>query len=392
MIINIKINNVKDPQYEEEAEINRFPAFIGRSDSNSIYLQDLHKIISRKHSKIDLLDDELILSDLDSRNHTFLNDEKLIPNKAYKLFENDIIRIGDYKIIINFIHRFEEPDDLDDEKTMIFSSPFSEELKSIFESLSNLSYKYNNLDQTTREEYLKFSMIQSLSEYDISEINFDVLKHFQESISGENIQDIHLKSNSVKNQLPLEKKFEHKNVSEQENSFGEYFLEMFDILLNSFNKLLQGFWHFRQEFFGVTIYQSIPTDSLEHTKEFLFGIEDKEEEKKRTKILKDELNKILYHQIGLLEGYKKSVEKGCSQLLNELSDKTLDEEINKTNFEIGPVKVPYRYLPIISKLSKIDIMNRKIKLAIKDSNIIEQKYFRPAFLKGYQQKIYEHSE
>ncbi|MCK7532140.1 MAG: hypothetical protein MZV63_14460 [Marinilabiliales bacterium] len=63
-------------------------------------------------------------------------------------------------------------------------------------------------------------------------------------------------------------------------SFSSHFSEAIDILMDTMIKLIKGFLQFKQEFFGVTIYQTIPTGSLKEIKEYLFNQEISADEAK----------------------------------------------------------------------------------------------------------------
>src|SRR5690348_8004320 len=69
------------------------PVTIGRSPAiNTIVIQD--KTISRQHARLELEDIHLVVSDLNSANGTFVNDER-IQRKALK--SGDLVSIGAYQ-------------------------------------------------------------------------------------------------------------------------------------------------------------------------------------------------------------------------------------------------------------------------------------------------------
>lgn len=55
--------------------------------------------ISQKHLCIELKDNKWTLADLDSSNGTFLNDDRLLPNKPCPLKNGDAIKIGEETLI-----------------------------------------------------------------------------------------------------------------------------------------------------------------------------------------------------------------------------------------------------------------------------------------------------
>ena len=83
---------------------------IGRSDACDIKIDD--KKISRTHAKFNIVDDELVITDLDSSNGTFVNGKRI--QKATKLKNNDSVKVESHelKIIIsaNLPEKLEEDD------------------------------------------------------------------------------------------------------------------------------------------------------------------------------------------------------------------------------------------------------------------------------------------
>ncbi|MFK5913692.1 MAG: FHA domain-containing protein [Woeseiaceae bacterium] len=82
---------------------------IGRDESNDISLDD--ELVSKKHAALEVISSEekikFILQDLNSTNHTFVNDN---PIKLHQLKDGDLIRIGlnDFRFIS------QDPDSLDE--------------------------------------------------------------------------------------------------------------------------------------------------------------------------------------------------------------------------------------------------------------------------------------
>ena len=64
---------------------------IGRESSNAIWLE--HSSVSRRHCAVRVEEGRYILSDIDSRNGTFVNN---VPVKERELENGDEVRIGEY--------------------------------------------------------------------------------------------------------------------------------------------------------------------------------------------------------------------------------------------------------------------------------------------------------
>ena len=75
------------------------PATIGRStEFNTIVIQD--RTISRQHARLELEDHHLVVSDLNSANGTFVNDERI---QQIALKSGDLIRIGAYHFSWSYV-------------------------------------------------------------------------------------------------------------------------------------------------------------------------------------------------------------------------------------------------------------------------------------------------
>ena len=70
---------------------------IGRAHSADLTIN--HGNLSRKHTRIAYEDGRWTLIDLDSTNHTFLNDEQLKPNAPYPLKHGDRIQLSNVVMV-----------------------------------------------------------------------------------------------------------------------------------------------------------------------------------------------------------------------------------------------------------------------------------------------------
>jgi hypothetical protein len=84
---------------------------IGRADNQSRPDIDLslfdavEKGVSRRHAELKALNDRLYIRDLDSRNFTFLNEDRLEPEKYYLVSSGDVIRLGSFVLIVEFLQK-----------------------------------------------------------------------------------------------------------------------------------------------------------------------------------------------------------------------------------------------------------------------------------------------
>lgn len=93
-------------------------ATIGRSANNDICIPDRH--VSRQHAVITYRDGIFMISDLDSANGTFVNDQKI--EDPFPLFSGDVIRL--FMPTINFASATEEESQSAQERGTLITSSF----------------------------------------------------------------------------------------------------------------------------------------------------------------------------------------------------------------------------------------------------------------------------
>ena len=83
---------------------------IGRRAANDLVIED--RSVSGHHAKIDSLQDRFVLTDLQSKNGTFVN-EQLI--NSHWLKHEDVITIGEYSLVFNYPEKEKLPADATDD-------------------------------------------------------------------------------------------------------------------------------------------------------------------------------------------------------------------------------------------------------------------------------------
>ncbi len=384
MKLLLTVKKITDNSFIQELKFSDFPVKLGRESDNEVILEDPRKIVSRSHARIVNESGQIQIIDLGSANFTYLNNERIFPNDAVQLKTGDFVKIGDYEIEIVIEQEAKIPS-FDGEKTMVFSSPFESEVANLTDSIMKLSGKYLFDDSPLKSEMLRFSIVQSFERIGADDVSRILSEYFATKFLD---QDISLKKEVLSTPKPVEKS-EIRNVPPSppakpvsDYSFSIHFTESVDVLLETMIKLIQGFLQFRQEFFGVTIYQTIPTGSLQDIKDYLFNQEiSSDEQKKRISMFKEEMQKLLTHQIGLLEGYRISITEGSQSLLQSLDPEIIEKEVS-----VKQSSMLENLIPNSKKVKTLDAIKLNYKKYMSDPYHIEKKFFRPAFIKGYQMR------
>ncbi|GIK22283.1 MAG: FHA domain-containing protein [Ignavibacterium sp.] len=393
MKLVITLRKTSDNSFNRKFEFTQFPVKLGREADNDIVLEDQRKVVSRNHAKIIDTDGLTQIVDLGSANFTYLNGNKLFPNDENALKTGDLIKIGDYEldVVLEQI-MVESAPQWDDQKTMIFSNPFVDEVQKISDSILKLSEKYFYDESPLKGEMLRMSIMQGLDGLLSNDVNKVLSEYFASKFLDQNLSSPGKTEPSPKilseekPQIKSNTQTSHPSQSAKpqiDYSFSSYFSESVDILLDTVTKLIQGYLQFRQEFFGVTIYQTIPTGSLKDIKEYLFNPDlSAEEQKKRISLIKEETQKLLTHQIGILEGYRTSATEGSQSLLQSLDPEIIEREtLSKQTSAMDNL------IPNAKKVKILEAIKTNYKKYISDPYHLEKKYFRPPFIKGYQKRI-----
>lgn len=106
-MIHLKITNLDSGEYREvfcvPALTVRNECTIGRSRSCDLILDSPN--ISRNHAKIIVQAEAYFFVDNNSEAGCYLNDQKLKPDKCYKLNSSDSILVGNFFILVHQIHQ-----------------------------------------------------------------------------------------------------------------------------------------------------------------------------------------------------------------------------------------------------------------------------------------------
>jgi len=84
--------------------------------------------------------------------------------------------------------------------------------------------------------------------------------------------------------------------------------------------------------------------------------------------------------MGLLEGYRRSVDEGARRFLQRVDPDRLEEEL--------PDSILMRYLPPLADLKLFQLVrNRLHDLLHEDRGVLEKQVFRPGFVRAYEECV-----
>lgn len=168
---------------------------IGRSNTNTLMLDDPEKVVSRCHAELAYSDGKYYIKDCKSQNATYLNNKKLPPEKPLPLSEGDIIKIGNYYLRCeNLLSEGPAPDKQD--ATILMVNPFEEDLRIFAGVMNKIKRNFEDADTENREDQLKLALHRSMMFNDWSAVA-DIL------ISGLQ-QQTEAPESEVKGNAPLE--------------------------------------------------------------------------------------------------------------------------------------------------------------------------------------------
>jgi type VI secretion system protein ImpI len=382
MRVRLKVTKETPPSWEHVSEIEKDIILIGRDPKNELPLGDKDSVVSRQHAKLVHQGNAYSIMDLNSRNGTLLNGDKIKPAIEYPLKNGDLINICEFSVEFSA-----EPSEIQPEENIpaISELPgfFAQESSQFVAALDQLCQVFEQEESPYKEELLREIVRAALEKATLNkaaEIIGQVLQ-FQTgstvSFSGPGQED------------------QGMDIS---NSYDRAKRAM-AILLDYFVKMVQALDQFELQFLDRTtikstrhsksgksfsIHNCTPKELGEH----LFDPEiSSREAQERLDHIQVNANQLMMHQLALLDGYKACVSEGTQQLLQRLSPQKVQQEVEKKTLKLGPLRVRYRRLPLFSALRTVkELKQAHQELAREDPATIENSYFRKPFMRGYENR------
>lgn len=346
---------------------------IGRDSSNSLMLEDTRRLISRRHAKIKLEGEEYCLFDEDSRNGSFLNEQRISPGQPYTLHSGDRVKIGEYILQYTYIPAPASHEDT----TVVFENPFRKEAQSLVALLRQIQKKYDPLVPNKDKAALQRAFKEALEDFEPGETEAAIA------------EELGMRSGKADSPLPpIPSTPMPSTPLSREASTMVRVGGVLDLFMDAVISLVKGALKFRSEFVGTTMVQqkdSLHSLSVNELKQYLFdaAISDKEA-RKRLGGIKNQIDESLLHQLALLDGYRGSIKEGVQELLNYLDLLQLEKEFSQKMLLLGPVKIPYRWIPFYVQLhTYFALRKRFLELLEEDRGAFDRKIFTPSFIRAY---------
>ena len=167
-------------------ELNKFPVSIGRGANNGISLSDPTRTVSRNHALIVHSEGQVVITDLGSKNFTYLNNDRLSPEDPYELKEGDVIQCGDFTLRVDVLDTSGKgPGDYTVGDTKIGfqgyeKNPFDGVVLELIETVEQLNTIYNQITPEMRDAMLSESISRTIESIEQSN---DAMQLLAESIS-----------------------------------------------------------------------------------------------------------------------------------------------------------------------------------------------------------------
>ena len=365
MPFKLTITKEDEPEWHQEYTYDKDTITIGRDINSDLQLEGTKSVVSRHHAQIKLQGDVYQVQDLNSRNFTFLNDDKVKAGADYTLSDGDVIRVCDFHMQFSTIEQ--EKARYADQTILDYPNPFLQDVVQLSTVLKQISTKYDQEDTDRKEEALQEAfqeLVANLQAHKVLESLGQALQPGR-PIAPPPTED-------------LGERFE-LSVSEEQG--------LMDMLLDFFVKMIQARRQFRMEFIGETMIKSAKTFSIysctpEELKAFIFDPSISLEESGRRKaLLKGLVDELKLHQISLLDGYKSSVSSGSRQLIERFDPEAIKKLMSGKKSPLAGLKF---LLPLFSAMKVVDqYAGVHRELAQEDQSIIEKKYYRPSYVKRY---------
>jgi len=386
---------------DQAAEVYRFEdevVTIGRGAANDLQLADDTRVVSTRHAEIRAGEGTCQVVDLNSKNFTYLNGERLQPQQPYPLVPGAVLKMGDFELQFQPEQpTAEAPSSADDERTVFaasFENPFEDDAAVLASAVQRMRAAYASEAPSRREDALRDALTTAFDEPPGS--------HALDAVLAAMLRDGDAPAAAAASGAtsapeasapgpepapaappPPKQPPAPRVVPSTEGASASRIDLLIDTLLRMVARMAEVPWRFRHEFIGQTIMQSeesafIYSGDADALRGHLLNptVPDAAA-RHRLQLLEDALEDLLVHQLALLDGYKASVQKGMHRFLDDVDPAPVAEEVAEDS-------MLYRLFAVLAQAkAAATITERCETLRQEDWAVVERRIFRPAFIKAY---------
>jgi len=343
----------QEPDAEpQERSFEQEKITIGRNPDSVLQLFDpLTMRVSRDHARIERRDGTYYLADAQSRNGTYLNDEKLPPEQPSPLREGDWIKIGDFAL--QFFPPRLEPPAADEAPADLqkLDGQLQQELARLNARLQTMTVERDQLLARRREAE---NIIQALRE----------------------------ENNRLQAAAPVSPAAIAGSAAE------EHLHAILDLVLDAVARLLPSPNKFSNALEGTTVrpggFFLLHKNSGPELKELLLrGGDSAQERAELLPLLKHALDRVIAHQVALFEGYQMCARQAPGEILELLAPAKISQ-LAQEKQSGGLAKA----LPFLAARELWQTYCDEHKRCLEeDRKFYVQRIFQPIFMKTYFERM-----
>jgi len=356
---------------------------IGRGSDNDLTLPD--QKVSSDHALIQNENGQYLLTDQGSKNHTYVDSQRVGEGEPYVLQSGDVFRVGDF--MIEFVPLFMPSS----EQTAFAESeaedenPFERHAAQFVNALEGLAETYTYAPREQREAAFRDALGERLDGVEGADVLRRVLEMTGDLPAGGDGE-----AEAADPEASSESPASPPDASDEERTGRSgapdaSFDRVLDTLLESTARMISIPSHFWREFSGntvvhppekATIHKSSVDDLRDHLLEPSLSEEERE---RRLTHLREAVNTLVAHNVAMLAGYKKSVMAGSKTLLQEVNP--VDAVEAAQDAEDGVLGGLFGGSARRNELDELE--ERWKKLFHGEWGAIEKELFRPTYIDTY---------
>ncbi len=405
MKCKLSVSNSSDTAAPEVHRFEQDVIRIGRGGQNDLTLDDPTRVVSTEHAEIRMTGTGWSVEDLNSKNFTYVNSERLVGGQSRTLQPGDVVEIGPYELTFELEGTRPAPAAGDGERTVFaasFVNPFEEDVQQVVEAVRRMRRAYEQEAPRRRNDALREAFEEAFGglpeSHELDTLVAQVLsggdateptEGRQATQAGGTSPERAARSEPARPQPQAqpeparEPSPQPSRVPSTDHAPASRIDLLIDTLLKSVARIAEIPWQFRHEFIGQTIMQSDESafiyggDPDEMRGHLLNPTISNEVASHRLELLADALEDLVVHQVAMLDGYKAAAQAGMERLLDDIDPETLKTELEEES-------ALYRYIPVLASARAADEVAERCKeIRSEDWSVTERRTFRPAFIKAY---------